>query len=267
MSPEAPSPEQQQPRSSGADEKGVWVAVIGAIATIIVGYLTYLAATHKPDPAPTFTFSGMVTSDDGKGVPNARVSVTEDQSTTQTIPTDQYGNFHVQLLQKTQSLSIRVDAGNGYEVVTVDANPHRTGPEVVNVHRKTGQISKGELIRAVTEFEQRLSDVEEYARQLAPLSNAPFDSRQALSIYIWRVWYGDHEYQNAEPEYKNVRWKGVLAKIREFGITEKYGAADTAVTEIEEGDIEGKHFTAEYLEPRLRVLRDYKNTVLEPAIK
>ena len=191
-----------------------------------MGYFTYLATTHKSATAPNFTFSGIVTGDDGKGVSNARVSVTEDQSTSQTIPTDQYGNFHVQLSQQTQSLSIRVDAGDGYEVVTVDANPHRTGPEVVNVHKKAaGQAPKGELVRAVTEFEQRLSDVEEYQRQLAPLTNAPLDSRQGLSVLIWRVWFGDQAYPTAEPEYKNVRWKGVLAKIREFGITEKYAAA------------------------------------------
>jgi hypothetical protein len=254
-------------RKSGGDSNGIWVAVIGSVATIIVGYLTYLAATHKTDPAQTFVFAGVVASDNGKGVPNARVSVTEDQSTSQTIPTDQYGNFHVQLLQKTQSLSIRVDAGDGYEVVTVDANPHRTGPEVINVHKKATQAPRGDLIRAVTEFEQRLSDVQEYKRQLAPLTNKPLETRQGLSIYIWRVWYGDQAYQNAESEYKNVRWKGVLAKIRELGITEKYAAADKAITEIEEGDIEGQHYTAEYLEPRLNILSDYKDTVLEPAIR
>jgi hypothetical protein len=271
MSTEVPNPTQQQGGNNGAEDKGVKAAVIGAIATILVGILAYLGVTHKSEPpgpeTQTFTFSGIVTYEDGKGVPNARVNVTEDQNTPQTILTDEYGHFHVQLSHKTQSLSMRVDAGPGYEVASIDANPHRTGPELISVHKAKAQASKGELVKAITEFEQRLSDAEEYQAQLAPLANKPLDSRQGYSILTWRVWFGDTAYQTAEPEYKNVRWKGVLAKIRELGITEKYSAADKVLTEIEEGDIDGVHYTAEYLEPRLRVLRDDKDTVLEPAIR
>jgi len=118
--------------------KGIWKAIIAAASTILVAYIGYLATTHEKVADPTtFTFSGIVTSVDGEGIPNARVSISEDQATSETILTDQYGHFHAQLSQKTQSLNIRVDAGNGYAVVTVDANPHRTGPEVITVSRKT----------------------------------------------------------------------------------------------------------------------------------
>jgi hypothetical protein len=262
MSRQAPSP--VPARNGGGDNKGIWIAVIGAFATIIVGYLTYLATIHKADGAQTVTFSGIVTGDDGKGVPNARIMLTEDQNTSQTIPTDQYGNFHVQLSQKTQSLSIRVDSGDEYDVVAIDANPHRTGPEVISVHKKIGRAEKGELVRAVTEFEERLSDVEQIAKKLAPLENASLDERQGPSVEIWRIWYGE---TYVEKEYQNVKWKTVLVNIRDSGVIEKYEQAYKAITDIEEGDREGKHQTASYLEPRLEVLRNYKETVLEPSIK
>jgi hypothetical protein len=95
----------------------------------------------------------------------------------------------------------------------------------------------------------------------------PPDSRQGVSVLIWRAWYGSSDYANAVPDFKGVRWKGVLAKIRELGVTNKYDSAYQAITEIEEGDIAGQHFTSEYLKPRLDILEDYKNSVLEPAIK
>jgi hypothetical protein len=68
-------------------------------------------------------------------------------------------------------------------------------------------------------------------------------------------------------EYQNVRWKTVLVNIRDLGVTDKFDQAYKAITDIEEGDREGKHQTAGYLDPRLEVLRNYKETVLEPAIK
>ena len=96
------------------------------------------------------------------------------------------------------------------------------------------------------------------------MENASLDKRQGPSVEIWRIWYGE---TYVEKEYQNVKWKTVLVNIRDLGVTEKYEQAYKAITDIEEGDREGKHQTASYLESRLEVLRNYKETVLEPAIK
>lgn len=270
MTDEPPSPVQAATApSSGQGRNNIWIAIIGAAATIIVGYLGYLGVVKKQDAQPiAVIFSGRVWNEDNKTVENAKVSIAEDQNVPQLTKTDADGIFHVQLSPKTQSLKITVDA-DGYAPLTKDANPHRTGTEEIYMHRLStgGTGRKSDLVKAVTEFEGRLSDVEEYERQLVPLANSPLDSRQGLSVLIWRAWFGSSDYANAVPEYKGVRWKGVLGKVRELGVNQKYSAAYQAITEIEEGDIEGKHFTAEYLKPRIDVLRDYRDTVLEPAIK
>jgi hypothetical protein len=247
----------------------IWVAIIAAIATIVGGYFTYLAATRKHDPPmpSSIVFAGRVWNEDSRPVPDAKVSIAEDQSVPQTTRTDTDGIFHVQLSPTAQSLKITVYS-DGYDTVTKDANPHRTGPEDISIYRhRASPANKTELIRVVSEFEQRLSDVDEYQRQLIPLENSELESRQGLSVLIWRAWYGSSDYANAVPEFKGIRWKGLLVKLREFGVTEKYDAAEKAITEIEEGDIPGKHFTASYLKPRLDILRDYRASVLEPAIK
>jgi Carboxypeptidase regulatory-like domain len=253
--------------SPGRASTNIWVAVIGAAATITAGYLTYLA-TRKHEPAPLGTiFSGRVWNEDSRPVLDAKVSIAEDQNVPQTTKTDADGIFHIQLSPTTQSLRITVYA-DGYDAVTKDANPHRTGPEDISIyHHKNGMADKTELIKVVSEFEQRLSDVDEYQRQLVPLENSELDSRQGLSVLIWRAWYGSSDYANAVPEFKGIRWKGLLVKLRELGVTEKYHDAEKAITEIEEGDIPGRHFTASYLKPRLDILRDYRASVLEPAIR
>jgi hypothetical protein len=122
---------------------------------------------------------------------------------------------------------------------------------------------KEELVSAVTEFEERLADVEQIAQQLVPLEDAAAETRQGPSVLIWRVWFGETYVQK---EYQNVRWKAVLVKIRNLGVTKGYEEAYQAVTDIEEGDRPGTHQTASYLKPRLDVLRNYKQKVLDPTL-
>jgi len=43
---------------------------------------------------------------------------------------------------------------------------------------------------------------------------SPVTIRQTrLSVLIWRAWFGSSDYANAVPEFKGVRWKGVLGKL------------------------------------------------------
>jgi hypothetical protein len=108
----------------------VWVAVIGGLAVVLAAAIpAYLAKNPRNEQT---NFLGIVKSKNGLAVPGAKVVVVTDQNIPQTFYTDSNGDFHVPIETRTASLHLTVDA-DGYLSKSLDANPHRSGPEDIQL--------------------------------------------------------------------------------------------------------------------------------------
>lgn len=104
--------------------KSAW---IGAGALVIAAIVTGIFSLHHPTPkAPNF--SGEIRNSKGQPVSGARIIFAEDQLTPESAYSDDNGIFHLVLIPTVETLKITVTAV-GYDPVSRDVNPHRTGPE------------------------------------------------------------------------------------------------------------------------------------------
>ena len=106
------------------ESKNAW---IGAGAVVLAAIITGLFAYHHDGPAST-KFSGEVRSSNGQPISGAKVIVAQDQDTPQSSFSDESGLFQVILKPGVQTVKITVTAV-GYDRVSRDVEPHRTGPE------------------------------------------------------------------------------------------------------------------------------------------
>jgi Carboxypeptidase regulatory-like domain len=132
---------------------GTWLANATGFLKEVKGFFVHDApkttpspANAAPAPAPEpIQYSGRVTDEGGKPIPNATVMVFADQSVGQSRRTDANGLFQVQLAAETKSLRLVVTAP-GFGDMTVETSVHRTGPEEVFLRRLVNrkQPTKGE---------------------------------------------------------------------------------------------------------------------------
>jgi hypothetical protein len=118
--------------SQESNNSGKWIA---AMATVLVAIITTIGVVYRPDgdaSKKTFTFSGVVRGPDRLPVSNASIQITIGQQTPQSTRSDSSGVFHVEVPSSAQSLHITVYAA-GFPPFDVDANPHRTGPEPIEL--------------------------------------------------------------------------------------------------------------------------------------
>ena len=132
-SPNAPTPDSGKP---------IWVAIIGAVAVIIAAYISYLGVSGGFSNS-SFEYTGRVKNDTGAPIPDARVSIAEDQRPPQVIRTDSVGVFSARLSKKTQHLALEIDA-DGFEPYILVAQPSRTGLEPITLVRKKSQTGHGD---------------------------------------------------------------------------------------------------------------------------
>src|ERR1035438_743582 len=93
-------------------DNSIWAAIIGAVAALGAGYLSYRAVTSGTSEAKA-DYTGTVRGSEMRPVSNASVSITEDQLPPQLTRTDSEGTFHVLVRKKTEHLALRVEA-DGY---------------------------------------------------------------------------------------------------------------------------------------------------------
>jgi hypothetical protein len=104
--------------------KSAW---IGAGAVLLAAIVTGFFSLYRPTPKTT-NFSGEIRNSKGQPVSGARIIFAEDQLTPESAYSDDNGIFHLVLVPTVETLKITVTA-IGYDPVSRDVNPHRTGPE------------------------------------------------------------------------------------------------------------------------------------------
>jgi hypothetical protein len=104
--------------------KSAW---IGAGAVLLAAIVGGLFSLYRPSP-PKTNFSGEIRNSKGQPVSGARIIFAEDQLTPESAYSDDNGIFHLVLVPTVETLKITVTA-IGYDPVSRDVNPHRTGPE------------------------------------------------------------------------------------------------------------------------------------------
>jgi hypothetical protein len=105
------------------------VAFIGALGSIFSAYISSCNGSNKPS---VYSFSGIVRDDHGTPITDAVVTSAQDQEVPETRTTDSNGLFTVLLKISTQTLHLNVRA-HGYISREIEAQPHRTGPEIVTL--------------------------------------------------------------------------------------------------------------------------------------
>lgn len=112
------------------------LSIVVALIAIAGASMTGLRHVDKPKSASaqtTFVFSGIVRDlNTGKAIERAQLVVGEGQDNPQVVTTDSSGSFRVQIQAETKLLSLQVSA-NGYKPASRNANPHRTGPEIIDL--------------------------------------------------------------------------------------------------------------------------------------
>ncbi len=121
----------------GANRTKIVVTVISGL--FLIG-AAWVGAHHsdrnsnlKNVPPATFGYVGLVSTDEGKPIPDATVLATRDENVGQTIRTDTNGQFQIQLPVDTRSLRLKIDAA-GFGEKKIQADIHRTGPEEIYLH-------------------------------------------------------------------------------------------------------------------------------------
>lgn len=121
----------------GVNRTAIIVAVIAGICLVAATIGAAVIQSRHSDREPiakgepqSLHYVGIVTTDEGKPIPNATVLAVVDQNVGQTIRTDGYGQFQLQVPVDTHSLRLKVDAA-GFGEERIEANIHRTGPEEI----------------------------------------------------------------------------------------------------------------------------------------
>jgi hypothetical protein len=102
-------------------------AWIGGGATLLAALIAGIFTLHLWNSQPS-TFSGTVVAANNLPIGLAKILVAQGQQTPQTLYSDANGIFHFELGDKISTLRITVSA-SGFETITHDADPHRSGPE------------------------------------------------------------------------------------------------------------------------------------------
>jgi hypothetical protein len=117
--------------SNSAEEsrggRAVWVAIIGALGVVLAAAVPLVL---KSKESSKINFTGTVIQTDGKPVSMATVLSAVDRETPETVLTDSNGVFHVRIVEEAQSIRLTISA-KGFAPISRDANPHRTGPELI----------------------------------------------------------------------------------------------------------------------------------------
>jgi len=119
--------------SRGPGNSGKWIAAGASILVAIITVFGTSVHSKKQMADSTFVFSGVVIRSDGNPVTGATVLSTADQSIPQSTYSDSHGVFHVELPSSIHSLHITVQS-DGFQTSDIDANPHRTGPELIRLN-------------------------------------------------------------------------------------------------------------------------------------
>jgi Carboxypeptidase regulatory-like domain len=104
--------------------KSAWIT---AGAVLLAAIVTGLFSLYRPT-VKTTNFSGEIRNSKGQPISGARIIFAEDQLTPESAYSDDNGIFHLVLIPKVETLKITITAV-GYDPISRDANPHRTGPE------------------------------------------------------------------------------------------------------------------------------------------
>jgi len=86
-----------------------------------------------------------------------------------------------------------------------------------------------------------------------------------LSVLVWRVWYGDHEYKATAPEFANTRWIAVVSQLKVNGVAKGSQQAEDAIRQIEQGNPQ-QVYDANFLQTQLNALKNYSSMVLHPSV-
>ena len=140
-----------KPQTEG--NKTIWVALITAVSVIVVGYLGYLGTRSKlPEPPPdldlTFAYTGTVRNTARQPIPNALISITEDQNPPLQARTDSEGVFFTRLSKKTATIWLIVTA-HGYTPYTLVARPVRSGPQDFELQPESSPSRSTEHLKTV----------------------------------------------------------------------------------------------------------------------
>jgi len=110
--------------------RSAWIAFGGTVLAAIIGLVGVIWNAQREKPKDDSVFSGVIKFPDGLPAPSASVQVTLGQETPQSTHSDDNGAFHVEVPQSIRSIHISIYK-SGFKPVEVDANPHRTGPEII----------------------------------------------------------------------------------------------------------------------------------------
>jgi len=159
-------------------KRTIWVAVIGASATIIAALLSYLAVTGAR--GETKLYSGIVRNAAEQPIPRAKVSIAEDGNGPETLRTDSKGVFYKELSKKTRHILITVEA-DGYKPYTSRESADRSEPDEIIL----GPVSDGTQAGAIA----KLPDAQPgrggptKARNSVPHTVSPLASSQATELH------------------------------------------------------------------------------------
>jgi hypothetical protein len=248
---------ERSPHSELPEPKGtqVWVAIIAAIATVIVGFWQF--GPH-PDHRGASVL-GRVSAGSKGAIASAKVTLERAGQSPEIHYTDSEGHFSFVNIPDSQVI-VRVEA-NGYQPYSRGIGPGDFQDiQLVGNHPPVNP----ELVKLVSEFDNRLADIEGLQKQLAD-PKITQQERTGLSVLIWRVWYGDHEYRATDPEFDNVRWVAIVAKLRALGLAEGSATAEKAIHDIEQGN-PGGVYDPSFLAERTALLHQYSDSVLHSAI-
>jgi len=169
----------------------IWVAIIGATATIIAALLSYMAVTRAHNDS-SLSYTGFVHNAARQPITGAKVSITEDESIPELHRTDSEGIFYARLSKKTQRIRIAIEA-DGYEPYTLNGQPARSGLQDIELkgvsantqhsavdkppHTQAAPRPGGQHFTARNAVQQNTSDKSEHANTQSANAATPVASR------------------------------------------------------------------------------------------
>lgn len=250
-------------QQAGWSSTQIWIAIIGALAVIIAAAIPVIAR-HGGESG---VLTGSVRDGDGNPVVAATIQLEQQGTAPRSQVSVSDGGFYFDgvALKAPVTLSIQAQGFVPKTIIAVASHDAFQQQPVILLRQSSTDGVNPDLIATVAEFDNRIAVVQQVQKQLAdPTLN--HDQRVSVSVIVWRVWSGDHEYKATQPEFNGVPWIGLVAKFRQLSITKDAAQAERAIHAIEQGD-PNNVYDADYLETQLSILGGYSHGVLHPAIR
>lgn len=244
----------------------IWVAIIGALAVIIAAAGPIVFGHRSSETSGVL--AGAVHDPEGNPIVRANIQLEQQGMAPRTQVSVSDGGFYFDSVPLKDPVTLSIEA-EGFVPKTIIAvaghDAFQQQPVILLKQSPVETEINPELIAAVAEFDNRIAVVQQVQKQLAdPSMN--HDQRVALSVVVWRVWFGDHEYKATQPEFNGMPWIGLVAKFRQMNVTKDAPEAEQAIHAIEQGD-PNNVYDANYLEDQLTILGRYSHDVLHPVIR